>query len=197
MFRQFLVIRDRRFVWLCLRALAPLVAIFAMSVSSAAASTFTPAADAYVDASLPDTNFGKKTSISVDASPVVVGYVRFSVSGVGSTSSARLRVYADTSNSKGFEVRPVADTTWGETTINGSNAPTRGAVIGTSGPVTAGVWYTVDVSSAVSGDGVYSFALTTVSGTATRYSSREGAHPAQLVAPVDLTPLSPIVVDHA
>jgi hypothetical protein len=121
--------------------------------SSAAAATFNPAADAYVDASLPSSNFGRSSALRTDASPVVTTYLRFSVAGVGSTSSAQLRIFAETANSKGFDVRPVADSSWAETTITAQNAPPAGAVIGSSGPLTAGLWYTIDVSSIVHGDG--------------------------------------------
>jgi parallel beta-helix repeat protein len=156
-----------------------------------------PVADSYVDASHPTSNFGRATSVRVDASPVLSAYLRFSVTGVGPTSTARLRVFAESANSIGFQVRPVANTAWGETTINAQNAPPVGAVIASSGPVKAATWYSIDVSSVVTSDGVYSFALTTTSSTATRFTSREGANPPQLIAPIATATLSPIVIDHA
>jgi parallel beta-helix repeat protein len=178
--------------------LAFAVLVLAAVPSTAAAATFAPVADTYADAGAPATNFGRAASLRVDATPVLTAYLRFSVAGVGTTTTARLRVFAETANSTGFDVRPVASTTWGETTLTAQNAPAAGAVIASSGPVAAGTWYTVDVSSAVHGDGVYSFALTTTSATATRYTSREGTNPPQLITPVQQqATLSPIVIDHA
>jgi parallel beta-helix repeat protein len=174
----------------------PLLLLAALP-SAASGATFAPVADTYADAGSPATNFGRATALRVDASPVLTAYLRFTVAGVGTTTTARLRVFAETANSRGFDVRPVANTSWGETTLTAQNAPAVGAVIASSGPVTAGSWYTVDVSSAVRGDGVYSFALTTTSGTATRYTSREGTNAPQLITPVQQVVLSPIVIDHA
>src|SRR6185436_3010919 len=44
-----------------------------------------PAADAYVDASLPGSNFGRSTALRTDAYPVVTTYLRFTPAGVGAT----------------------------------------------------------------------------------------------------------------
>ena len=86
--------------------------------------TFTPAADSYVDSSSPSTNHGTETQIRVDGSPTVNSYLRFNVTGVsGAVTSATLRIYANSAQSTGFAVHAVSGTTWGETTINYSNAP--------------------------------------------------------------------------
>ncbi len=164
--------------------LAAMMALLAPT--SALAATFNPVADSYVDGSAPTANNGTKTSIRTDASPVVNSYLRFNVIGLGAPAAAQLRVYAETNSSTGFQVRPVTGpgaNTWGETAINFNNAPPLGSVIGTSGPVTAGRWYTIDLPSLVSGDGLVSVALTSASTTATRYTSREGTNGPQLIAP--------------
>jgi parallel beta-helix repeat protein len=151
--------------------------------SAAQAATFTPAADSYVDSSAPTANNGTKTILRTDASPILNSYMRFDVQGVPPGSSAKLRVFANSSNTVGFQVRPVSDNSWSETGINYNNAPVLGSALGSSGKVTAGTWYEFDVSSYITGDGPVSFALTSASTTATSYSSREGANPPQLVAP--------------
>jgi len=118
----------------------------------------------------------------VDASPVIRSYLRFNVSGLtGSATSATLRIWANSAQSSGYDVFGVADTTWGETTINDSNAPPFGAKLGSSGAVTSGSWTSVTVTSAVTGNGLISFGLSTTSSTALALSSREGANPPQLV----------------
>jgi hypothetical protein len=145
-------------------------------------TTFTSVADSYVDASNASVNRGTATSLRVDASPVIRSYLRFNVSGLtGSATSATLRIWANSAQSSGYDVFGVADTTWGETTINDSNAPPFGAKLGSSGAVTSGSWTSVTVTSAVTGNGLISFGLSTTSSTALALSSREGANPPQLV----------------
>jgi hypothetical protein len=163
-----------------------LLLLVALSVTGwppgAQAATFTPIGDSYVEAAAPTRNHGARTSLRTDASPVVTSYLRFDVEGVAPGSSARLRVYATSGNTVGFQVRSASDTSWSETGINYNNAPAYGPVIASSGKVTANGWSELDVSSAVTGDGPVTFVLTSPSATATAYSSREGANPPQLVA---------------
>lgn len=170
-----------------LAALIGLVAALVMIVPirAADAAVFTPVADTYVDSLRPATNYGTKTYLLVDNSPVRTGYLRFDASAAKGTSSAQLQIFAETSNSTGFEVRTVSSTTWGETTVKYDNAPTTGDVVATTGRLSGGNWYNLDVSSAFAGDadGVVSFALTTTSSTSMKVTSREGANPPRLVVP--------------
>ena len=146
-------------------------------------ATLFPAADSYVDASAATSNFGSLTQIRIDGSPVVRTFLRFNVSGgSGAVNSAVLRVYANTAQTTGYDVYSVANNTWGETTITNSNAPPFGAAkLGSSGRISASSWTSVDVTSAVAGNGTFSFGLLTTGGTAVSLSSREGANPPQLV----------------
>lgn len=146
-------------------------------------SEFVPVADSYVESHNPDTNYGSSTIVRTDASPVRTTYVKFNIQGEGPVSSAVLRVYAQSTNNTGFEVRTVVNTGWDESTLTYNNAPEWGQVIATSGPVAAGTFADVDVSSAVSGDGLVTLALTSVSSTSTSYSSREGSNPPTLFIP--------------
>ena len=158
---------------------------------------FAPVADSYVDASAPTVNHGTETQIRVDGSPVVRSYLRFNVTGLsGTVTNATLRVWANSAQTTGYDAYPVADNTWGETTINNSNAPIFGAKLGSSGKVTASTWTSVDVTAAVSGNGTYSFGLSTTNATALGLSSRTGANPPQLVITTSggaavLPPLTP------
>jgi hypothetical protein len=92
-----------------------------------------------------------------------------------------LRVYAESANLQGVELRPVTDTTWRETTVTWTNGPAYGPVIATSGAISAGAWISFDVTAHVTADGPVTFALTSQSPTATRFSSRNGPNPPQLV----------------
>ncbi|TAK59687.1 MAG: DNRLRE domain-containing protein, partial [Dehalococcoidia bacterium] len=149
--------------------------------------SFAPVADAYVHSQAPDSNYGTGTSLRVDGSPIVESYLRFDVQGAGSITSATLKVWATSNQSAGYEVHGVADNSWSETGITFNNAPsfdTAGA--GSSGPVAASSWTSVDVTSLVSGNGPVSFALLTPSVTALALSSREsGATAPQLVITTD------------
>jgi len=144
-----------------------------MAPAPAAAATFDAAADTYVDASAPNTNYGTQTTLRTDNSPVIRSYLRFTLSGAVA-GSAILQFYAETGSSRGVEVRAVADTTWGETTTTYANAPAVGALLASTGPFSAGTWHTLDVSAAVTGDGPVSFALVNLNDTAVRFTSRTG-----------------------
>ena len=138
--------------------------------------TFSPLADAYVNQSSTGTNYGTSTQLRTDGSPFVRSYMRFDVRNLtGRVTRATLRVYATSALSSGYDVRTVTDNTWGETTINYNNAPTFGNAIGISGPVTAGGWTNVDVTSLITANGVYNLAITSASGTALSLASREAA----------------------
>ncbi|HEV2907182.1 MAG TPA: right-handed parallel beta-helix repeat-containing protein [Actinomycetota bacterium] len=157
------------------------LAVAPLLPGSAGATPITPVADSYIDESAPTTHFGTSTSFRTDGSPILTAYLRFNVQGVGPTDSVTLRVFAETANSLGFRVHSVSDNTWSETGLDYTNAPSFGPVVDFSGPVLAGTWSSVDVSSIVPTDGPVSLALTSESATATRFSSREGSNPPQLI----------------
>jgi hypothetical protein len=153
------------------------------SPSTDGSITFNPVADSYVDASTPTATHGTLASLRIDGSPVVRSYLRFSVGGIaGAVTRATLRVWANTAQTTGYDVYSVADNTWGETTIASANSPPFGATrLGSSGKIAAGTWTSVDVTSAVAGNGIISFGLLTANSTAVSLSSREGPQPPQLV----------------
>jgi hypothetical protein len=151
---------------------------------AAAASTFGAVADAHAHSEHPATNFGSDIEIRVDGSPVVRGYLRFSVQGLtGSVTRAVLRLYVSSANSTGYSVAAVADTAWSEGAITWNNAPPISSTItGSSGGVAAASWSEVDVTPLVRGNGLVSFGLTTKSDSSVRPASREsGANGPQLV----------------
>ena len=123
-------------------------------------ATFRATADSYVSAVSPTKVHGSLTTIRVDAAPRR-GYVRFSVTGIsGSVARAWLRLYSLKSHPTGFEVRGVADNSWQESTLTYRNSPRVSAsVTALSGPFAASTWLSLDVTSLVSGNGTYSFAL--------------------------------------
>jgi hypothetical protein len=144
--------------------------------------TFTPAADAYVRSDNASSNYGTRNTLRTDASPDTLSYLRFDVVGIDApVAEAKLRVFAGSGNSIGYDVRGVTNTTWGETSITYTNRPGVGSVADSSGRVTAGTWTEVDVTSLVTGNGLHSLALTSASATATSLDSRESANDPELV----------------
>ena len=137
--------------------------------------TFAPVADTYVSASNPATNYGSATTIRLDGSPDLHGYLRFQVQGTfGSpVSQATLRLYTNTSLAAGFQAQAVADTTWGEKTVNYNTAPALGNLISTSGAITANSWVNLDVTPLIAGDGLYSIGIRTLSSSAMSLQSKE------------------------
>jgi parallel beta-helix repeat protein len=145
--------------------------------------TFTPVADAYVDAEKPTTNAGSSLSLRADGSPEMRSYLRFEVTGLsGSVIRARLRLFANTSHSVGYDVREVADNGWEESTITYNDAPPVGGVVASSGSFTSGTWTEVEVTPLISGNGTVSLAFTTAHSTAMNLASREtGSNAPQLI----------------
>ena len=158
------------------------------------ATTLTPVADSFVDASADTTNYGSFPQMRVDGSPDRYGYVRFDVSGLdGAVTSATLRVYTLTTQWTGFAVQGVADNAWDEMSITYANAPAVGPVLGASGATTARTYTDIDVTGYVVGDGSFSFALTPLHNTNMPLATRETANPPELLITQDgsLPPLPP------
>ncbi|SCL34991.1 parallel beta-helix repeat (two copies) [Micromonospora pallida] len=157
-----------------------------------APAAIVPTADAWVDSMAPTTNHGNGY-LKVDGLPVAVAYLRFDVQGVDAVPSALLRFHVETASSTGVEVRAVGDEPWQETTLTYHDAPPVGAVVGSSGPVSAGTWVSVDVSALVTEDGPVTLALTTGNDTGVRITSREGTAKPELLVPAPPSP-SPYLV---
>jgi len=144
--------------------------------------TLNPVADASVLAARPTTNQGNVATLRLDASPDINSYLRFNVQGVtGGVTQATLRLYSQSTSGTGYSVHQVADTSWGETTINYNNAPALGSVINNSGAISSGSYIEVDVTSYITGNGLVSFGLNTADSNLLQFHSREGANDPELV----------------
>jgi hypothetical protein len=146
-------------------------------------ATFTPTADTYVLESNPDINYGTQTQVRVDSSPITRSYLKFEIQGLsGTVTRATLTLYANSSQSVGFDVHSVSDTSWGESTLIYSYQPSYNtSSVGFSGPVSANQKYSIDVTSLVTGNGTISFMLDTPHTTALSLGSRESANPPTLL----------------
>ncbi len=146
--------------------------------------TFPVEADTYVNGSSPGTNYGEATTLRLDSSPDVHAYLRFTVKGLAGMpiASASLQIYSNDASSQGFQVQSVDDNTWDERMMNFGNAPPLGGVLATSGPISANSWVTIDLSPYLTGEGTYSFGLSTTTSSALSLPSREsGSNAPQLV----------------
>lgn len=138
--------------------------------------------DATVDSTNPSVNAGSTTKLTADGSPVEDFVVKFGVSAAtGCTFSKvllQLTVGTSTNNNsvKGGDFYLADSTSWAEGSVTWSNAPgTVGSALASLGAVSLGETVTVDVTSAVTGNGTYSFRAKTASGDAAAYFSRQGS----------------------
>jgi PKD repeat protein len=147
-------------------------------------ATLEPVADARVRSSVPDGNYGKKAFLRVKQSDTSYrSYLQFDVQNLGGAGvlSATLRLFVTDASTDGGTLYEVDDA-WTETGITWNNSPPlSGTPLGSFGSVGLGTWVEIDVSAAVTGEGVVSFGLTNASANSAYYSSREGTNPPQLV----------------
>src|SRR5437870_5132980 len=146
------------------------------------AAVGTVEADAMVNGAAPTRNFGTSPRLEVDASPLKHTFFRVRVSGVGArqVTSATLRLQvSNVPNSQsvaGGRIHAITGCAWDERTVTAKTQPAiDGPVLSTAGAVARGQVVDFDVTSAIQGDGVYCFALDSLSSDCVRYNSREAA----------------------
>lgn len=150
-----------------------------------------PTDDAYVRLSSPNSNNGTATTLRQrqTSSESITTYLKFNMSGLsGLVQSAKLRFYVMDGSNSGGSVYVVSNnyhgtaTPWTEGGLNWNNAPAiTGTTVSTLGTVSIGIWVEFDVTSAIVGNGIYSFGLKTNSSDLVSYSSKEGANKPELV----------------
>src|SRR5436305_5141927 len=174
--------RRRWFERLALVVIAGLVVAVGLSSAvqpvAAFTQTFTPTDDTYTSSATPTTVRGTYPYMGVRADATGQpkrSFLKFTVSGVnGPVTSATLRVFAQWNSAAGIEVRSVADTSWSENTVTFTNAPAYSSTVtsATQHSYSANTWQSLDVTPLVTGNGTYSFAITTPSGE-TQLSTKE------------------------
>ena len=166
-------------------------------VTNPSTSVFAPALDTEVNADLPDTNFGKANALGVDGTPVRIGYLLFNVSIPPGevVTKATLKLFTPSTSSADTFVHQVSNTEWSETATTYANAPPIGAQVAASGPYQGGSYVSWDVTQAVAGEGLVSFALRRSSPDGNPFNSREAAsNQPQLIVesfPTDPSPPPP------
>jgi hypothetical protein len=148
------------------------------TVVASSGGTFLPVADTHLRQAAPTTSYGSVVELSTDAGAGVEerALLKFAVSGIsGAVTDAKLRVWVTNSTGNGPQIVP-SDPSWAEGTVNWNTAPAlTGPAVANAGSMPIGAWFEFDVTSAVSGDGTYSFTFVPESTDAVRFSSREAA----------------------
>ncbi len=144
------------------------------------AYTFGPVADTYVSQASPTSNYATSSSFSAvgGAGSEKQAFLRFTVSGLPAgavVQTAKLRLYVTNDSTSGGSFNKITNTTWAETMTWNSKPTIDGPLLATLGAVTLNLSYEVDVTSAISGNGTYSFAITLPSSNTNTlgYASRE------------------------
>jgi PKD repeat protein len=145
--------------------------------SGATVTTLTPTDDTYVDSGSPSAVNGAANNLRIrDTSRDLHTYLKFTVSGVGTPGTTTLRLWVLDASVDGGSLYLVPDSTWSEGTMSWSTREaTSGTAVAAAGAVTAGTWAQFDVSTIVTGDGTYSFALISTSSDLARYASSEAS----------------------
>ena len=145
-------------------------------------ATVSPVADTYVASDLPTVSNGTSTTLRTRTSSTAQlnSYLRFTFSGVGTASGATLRLFVNDGSVDAGKLYQVLDDSWSESMLY-ADQPTLGPLIVDLGAVTAGAYRDIDVSSYVTADGTYSFAIIGEVNDPARFDSREAANDPLLV----------------
>jgi hypothetical protein len=149
--------------------------------------TFQPSDDATIVRGSGSTNFGTATSLTANASPRRDFLLKFGVTGIGTGTvlNAQLRMYGADPSNNGGNFHRVGDVSWAESSVTWNTAPAGdAAVLGAIASIGANNAYDLDVTPLVTGDGTYGVRADTASTDMAGFSSKEGAHPAQLIVTV-------------
>lgn len=132
-------------------------------------------ADTYVSSKNPNRNFGKANKLYTDGAPSLRSYARFKVAGLkgAKIASAKLRIYVMYNTNSPLVVSKVASNTWSEIKITYNTAPALGETIGKAVRGKNNHWADLDVTSTVTGEGLYSFAWSSDVDVASTLRSRE------------------------
>ncbi|MFQ5641280.1 MAG: DNRLRE domain-containing protein, partial [bacterium] len=156
--------------------------------------TFNPTDDSFVRSSKAFKNYGSSLELRVrdTSSADVNAYLKFNVSGlIGSVQNAVIRLVVFDASSDGGGIYSVSnnyDSTtdpWQEGGIKWNNAPViSGSALSSVNAVSIGDTIEFDVTAAISGDGIYSFAIANNSSDICKYYSKEGVSSPELIVQI-------------
>lgn len=164
---------------------------------------FQPTEDAQVKLTDVNKNFGSKTSFKVENNKFV-SYLKFQPLGLpDQLVSAEIQLFAVAGSQSGGSLTLVSNflrnstTPWTEDTLRANNAPlVDGSVLSTAGTVAIGDTVRFEVLSALAGDGIYGFALTSSLADLVQYASKEAVEkPTLVVKALTFGNLTPLAID--
>jgi acid phosphatase type 7 len=177
----------------------PLDATNPSTVEAATSLTFVPVADAYVDQAQPTRNFGSVSYVRSDLDSAggydYQGLFSFNVTGIsGTVSSAKLRLYVTNSTPNAPALYRAS--WYSETGVTWNTRPSiTGGAVANLGSTTTGTWVEYPVTSTVTANGTYHFALVAESTDGFEVTSREGTNRPQLVVSTGSTVIVTAVGD--
>jgi glucose/arabinose dehydrogenase/PKD repeat protein len=152
---------------------------------------FEPVADTHVDDDNPETSYGARPYIEVDAVPArQQAFLKFDVHGLDGREAVGARLAMRQLDEPdgtiyGGEVHAVASRSWGEE-VTWSSKPELGAKLASFGPALFGRTYEVELgASAVTGDGPLSLGMATPEADGSDWGSRESDAPPRLIVEVE------------
>jgi acid phosphatase type 7 len=162
--------------------------------SESTTASFGAVADARVEEGNPAVNYGAATRLGSDGDPGtrVESHLRFALDGIRHTvRSATLRIYVVSDGSvNGPSVYP-SDGDWSEDRVTWDTRPHAvGPAIARMGPIAAGTWVELDVTSAVEGDGDLDLLLAQSGTDGAIFYSRQGSFKPSLI----VTSSDPVVM---
>ncbi len=143
----------------------------------AATFSFAISDDATILKNAPSSNYGSASVLSVRGSLPEETLMKFTISGVSGdpVADVKLRLYVADSSPKGGAFHAVHDTSWSEGSVTWSTAPPAGVLVDSLGPVKAGRWVEVNLTSLVTGDGEYALRVQSASKDRVDYQSSEAS----------------------
>ena len=142
---------------------------------------FTASEDTYVSEQGPDNNYGSWTTMRIrtNSDKDYFAYIKVTVSGAsGTVTSAKLKIRTYDASIP-YNVSAWAVTgSWSEGTLtwNNDNLSWGGSALDTKSGLSAETWYEWDVTSAVSGNGTYTFGIKSSGDTGKSLYSTESAY---------------------
>ena len=137
-----------------------------------ALQVFGAAADTYVTAARPGANYGH--ALTLKAGPRTTTFVRFDLKQPASESATVvLLLHAQSGQRAAYQVRRVAQVSWGERRLTFANAPKLSSRYTAGRQKQQGAWNAVDVSAFVAGRARVSLAVTSRSPSGLVFNSRE------------------------
>jgi len=127
--------------------------------SSALTTTIAVAADASVRADAASSNFGTAQDLLADGSPVYQTYIRFTVPAISGITNVKLRLRCFNTTAGAYNVKSVADDSWGETTITYNNRPAQGSTITSFPSASSGSWVELDLTGVATSGSTVSIAI--------------------------------------